>query len=158
MNLTKKIGILSTLALMQGCFSDNIIGAVPPSKNSQEVIDHDRAIAKTILDSNGLTLPNSGVPQDAEGYIKFFNVLNLGIKSFSFPSIVKNFTAVDVVDFTNDSLTVLPKGIEQGKWKAIWLSGNKICNPDSATIKYLNQMVDGYKLGRDWQTTQKCSP
>jgi len=157
MSPTKTTGILYALVILQGCFLFNNIVATPPSAaNSQEVIDHDRAVAKTILDSNELSLPNNGVQQDAEEYIQSFDLYNRGLKTFHFPSVVKNFTAVNTVNFTNDSLTELPKGIEQGKWKAIWLTGNKICDPDSATIKYLDQIVDGYTLARDWRTTQKC--
>ncbi len=82
--------------------------------------------------------------------------LGLNDSNFVFPSSIRGFRIINVLDINTNHFTKLPQGIKYAPWKAISLIGNQICFPDSETTLYLDEVVGVYPRGRDWKTYQKC--
>jgi hypothetical protein len=81
--------------------------------------------------------------------------LGLNDSNFVFPSSISGFRIINVLSIGSNHFTKLPQGIKFGHWKAIWIIGNQICNPDTETIVYLDRVAG--ELSGKWSTLQKCT-
>jgi hypothetical protein len=82
--------------------------------------------------------------------------LNLNDSNFSFPKGIRNFKRINSLYIALNDFSDLPKGTRNKSWEKIVVMQNKICNPSSETVAYLDEVSKG-SPGGYWRDTQRCS-
>jgi hypothetical protein len=130
----------------------------------EEDFANDRKILLEILKVNPVldSVPGSHTffVTDAE-YNRATGTLDLGglglnDSNFFFPKNIQDFRLVKEVNLSRNDFTELPRGARLKNWRSVLILGNKICNPSSETVTYLNELMKGFG-GPYWRDTQHCS-
>lgn len=131
----------------------------------EDDVANDREIVNEIIKANPILdsavkaghyfLPYSSESGRITGEL---NISELGLNdsNFYFPKSIRKFRKVKSLLFASNKFTDLPPGIRENNWESVAAWFNRICNPSSETVAYLDKLVIGYG-GPNWRDSQRCS-
>ena len=131
----------------------------------EDDVANDREILNEIIKENPIldSAVNAGhyfLPYSSEsGRITGeLNLAELGLNdsNFHLPKSVSKFRIVKTLLFASNEFTGLPSGIKEKNWEKVVAWFNRICNPSSETVAYLDKKMEGYG-GPYWRDSQRCS-
>ena len=134
----------------------------PFGDSYDEDLANDLAIVKEIIKENPIlqSAQDSGhyfLPMDTQ-YSRITGLLNLdGLdlndSNFYLPKSINNFKLVKFLSFASNDFSDLPVGTKGKNWKRVVAWFNKICNPSSETVTYLDVLMKDFG-GPYWRDSQ----